>query len=191
MVDFAKKSTKMGRPKNRFFRQPSSRSKTFTTSLSQPQGRLESPELALQLLWIGEKCKKWILSPYTHCPARWAAPVQVHGPTAGARGWKPSGRMPGGRPGRRGPVGRPPGRWAQRAAEAPAKGDERTRARRARRPRPFTNRSEISPTARPGVGGHEGLPGMPSGRSWPAGAGKISKEPFVHTLTAPLWRVGL
>ena len=126
------------------------------------------------------------MSPYTHCPARWAAPVQVHGPTAGARGWKPSGRMPGGRPGRRGPVERPPGRWAQRAAEALAKGHERTRASRARRPRPFTNRSEISPTARPGVGGHEGLPGMPSGRSWPARAGKISKKP----LTGPLWHAG-
>ena len=128
--------------------------------------------------------QKWILSPYVRCPARWAAPVQVHGPTAGARGWKPSGRMPGGRPGRRGPVGRPSGRWAQRAAEAPAKADERTRASRARRPRPFTNRSEISPTARSGVGGHEGLPGMPSGRSWPARAGKISKKP----LAASLWR---
>ena len=94
--------------------------------------------------------------------------------------------MPGGRPGRRGPVERPPGRWAQRAAEAPAKGDERTRASRARRPRPFTNRSEISPTARSGVGGHEGLPGMPSGRSWPARAEKISKS----ALTGALWRAG-
>ena len=94
--------------------------------------------------------------------------------------------MPGGRPGRRGPVERPPGRWAQRAAEALAKGHERTRASRARRPRPFTNRSEISPTARPGVGGHEGLPGMPSGRSWPARAEKISKS----ALTGALWRSG-
>ena len=156
-----KKCTKMGGPKNRFFRQPSSRSKTFPTSLSQPQGCLESPELALRPLWIDGKCKKWILSPYTHCTARWAAPVQVHGPTAGARGWKPSGGMPGGRPGRRGAVGRPPCRRAQRAVKAPAKGDKRTRASRARRPRPFTNRSEMSPTARPGVGGHEGLPGLP------------------------------
>ena len=163
MLGFAKKCTKMGRSKNGFLRQPSSRSKTFTTSLSQPQGCLESPQLALQPLWIDEKCKKWILSPNTHCPARWAAPVQVHGPTEGARGWKPSGGMPGGRPGRRGPVGRPPCRRAQRTAEAPAKGDKRTcvPVSCARRPRPFTSRSEISPTARPGVGGHEGLPGMP------------------------------
>ena len=48
----------MGRPKNGFLRQPSSRSKTFTTSLSQPQGCLESPQLALQPLWINGKCKK-------------------------------------------------------------------------------------------------------------------------------------
>ena len=53
----------MGRPKNGFLRQPSSCSKTFTTSLSQPQGCLESPQLALQPLWIDGKCKKWILSP--------------------------------------------------------------------------------------------------------------------------------
>ena len=53
----------MGRPKNGFLRQPSSRSKTFTTSLSQPQGCLESPQLALQPLWIDGKCKKWVLSP--------------------------------------------------------------------------------------------------------------------------------
>ena len=55
---------KMGRLKNGFLRQPSSRSKTFTTSLSQPQGCLESPQLALQPLWIDGKCKKWVLSPW-------------------------------------------------------------------------------------------------------------------------------
>ena len=59
-----KKCTKMGRPKNGFLRQPSSCSKTFTTSLSQPQGCLESPQLALQPLWIDGKCKKWVLSPW-------------------------------------------------------------------------------------------------------------------------------
>ena len=52
------------RSKNGFLRQPSSRSKTFTTSLSQPQGCLESPQLALQPLWIDGKCKKWVLSPW-------------------------------------------------------------------------------------------------------------------------------
>ena len=64
LLDFAKKCTKMGRSKNGFLRQPSSRSKTFTTSLSQPQGCLESPQLALQPLWIDGKCKKWVLSPW-------------------------------------------------------------------------------------------------------------------------------
>ena len=54
----------MGRSKNGFLRQPSSRSKTFTTSLSQPQGCLGSPELALQPLWVDGKCKKWVLSPW-------------------------------------------------------------------------------------------------------------------------------
>ena len=58
-----KKCTKTGKPKNGFLRQPSSRSKTFTTSLSQPQGCSESPQLALQPLWIDGKCKKWVLSP--------------------------------------------------------------------------------------------------------------------------------
>ena len=54
---------RVSRSKNGFLTQPSSRSKTFTTSLSQPQGCLESPQLALQPLWIDGKCKKWILSP--------------------------------------------------------------------------------------------------------------------------------
>lgn len=117
-------------------------------------------------------------------------PVGCASPGARAHSGRPGletlGEDAGGRPGRRGPVGRLSGRWAQRAAEAPAKANERTRASRARQPRPFTNRSEISPTARPGVGGHEGLPGMPSGRSWPARARKISKKP----LTGALWRAG-
>ena len=35
------------------------------------------------------------LLEYTHYPARWAAPVQVYGPTAGARGWETLGGYAG------------------------------------------------------------------------------------------------